>query len=722
MPGGASSGEDILGIVLSCTVLALATVLAFFVFWIAVPVAVVVACYLGYRLHQNSPSVQERKAREHTNELYHRACNTTSAVPEKMEFGTRVYKALPHDLPDALVDEMLATALHLYDAELFAIPIPEPPPICNSIEGARYRDFISEHAAKLSNAAAPEIAIRTISESYRAFLAQVPKMHAQDDATFTVPLSDQMADMGNAIEALVLPYYKENAEQCGLFRLLREQLDRNIHEVSGIPYTLENREHPDLVLPSDYEGDNPAYAYLKDTPFLDFFDTQVPFALPEARRFEHHWIVAPPGAGKSTLLQHLLMHDFERVAQNEASVVVIDSNRDLAKSIERLARFAKGGDLDGRLIVIDCEDVEYPVALNIFDTQTSDASGLTPRDREALHNSAVSMLSYIFHALLGAEMTSRQNTLFTFTIELLLALPSPTLDTLIDIMQPDGLTEYAGYLPKLSTDAQRFFAMKFNSKEFFQTKSQVVDRLFAIKRIRALSRMFSSPKTKLNLFDELSNAKVIVINAAKSVIQEDGVEIFTRFFLANILLAAEKRQLISRAKRLPTYLYIDECQDVIRRDERLPVVLDQARKLRLGCILAHQRLGQMTPPVLNALLGSTAIKFAANLADPNLTLMARSMQTTPELLQKQPPFHFSAYIRGQTETALSIKVPHVDFSAMEQTSDQEHEALRATMRRRYAIDLHAAPEKPVRPEQGDVSNPPPEPDLDNPPTAPSSEW
>jgi hypothetical protein len=86
----------------------------------------------------------------------------------------------------------------------------------------------------------------------------------------------------------------------------------------------------------------------------------------------------------------------------------------------------------------------------------------------------------------------------------------------------------------------------------------VVDRLFAIKRIRALSRMFSSPKTKLNLFDAMSGGNVILINAPKSLLQEDGVEIFTRFFLANILLAAEKRQLLPQAARLPTFLYIDE--------------------------------------------------------------------------------------------------------------------------------------------------------------------
>lgn len=564
--------------------------------------------------------------------------------------------------------------------------------------------------------------VQCLEPIYGACPSLLDTRDAKSGIAIETDLIHSVGEPGSITETIIAALFSEEVEKAGLFSRHRQRLDRNLIAASG-------------GNPADPKGFNRAIkwpsksdikdsleligTYLGGTPIADFFLQKSNLSIPPRTRMEHHWIIAPPGAGKSTLLQHLLMQDFERVARNEASVIVIDSNRDLAKSIERLGRFAKGGDLDGRLIFIDCEDVEYPVAINIFDTQTSDAEALSPRDREVLYNAAVSMLSYIFHALLGAEMTSRQNTLFTFTIELLLALPSPTLDTLIDIMQPDGLAKFAHHIPALSPDAQRFFDIKFSSKEFVQTKSQVVDRLFAIKRIRALSRIFSSPKTKLNLFDELSHAKVIVINAAKSVLQEDGVEVFTRFFLANILLAAEKRQLIPQSRRLPTYLYIDECQDVIRRDERLPVVLDQARKLRLGCILAHQRLGQMTPPVLNALLGSTAIKFAANLADPNLASVARSMQTTPEVLQKQPPFHFAAHIRGTTETAIPLKVPHVDFSTMEQMTDDEHRVLRDTMRSRYAVyhselaDTH----EPDHPPETAIDE-----DPDNPTTKPSSEW
>lgn len=730
-----SSADGAVGIVIAaiaCVTLVLVAVIGL----VALPIGIgAFITYKLYLVYYYSDSYQEKRAREHTCDLYRSAQRTSDALPNEAEFVDGVLSRLRLEhVPTNLRHDLIDATRAFYKAERFRSEIPPPPAVCNSIEGAKYRDFLSIHSAKVTNPATARIAQDVIAEAWAALLAHLPPLSQGDDASFVVPITHFIKEpLGEVVEDVVLPFFEDEARDLGLFASVRTTLMRNMHDASGVPFLPEHSNHPKLILPRKYKGEDVLYAYLIGTPLLSLFSVALPFAVPAQTRFEHHWIVAPPGAGKSTLLQHLLLGDFARVARNEASVIVIDSNRDLAKSIERLKCFAPGGDLEGKLILIDVEDVEYPVAINIFDTQTS-GEGLSSRDREILYNSSVSMLTYIFHALLGAEMTSRQSTLFNFTIELLLALPEPTLDTLIDLMQPEGLAKYARYIPKLSPDAERFFDLKFSSKEFAQTKSQVVDRLFAVKRIRALARIFSSPKTKLNLFDELSQSKVIVINAAKSVLQEDGVEIFTRFFLANILLAAEKRQLLPKSERLDTYLYIDECQDVVRRDERLPVVLDQARKLRLGCVLAHQRLGQMTAPVLNALLGSTAIKFAANLADTNVGPMANSMHTTPDFLQQQPSFHFATYVRGTTDTAISLGVPHVDFATMEQMTHDEHAAVQATMRERYAIKPAAnvetstddveGKEGPAAGDERSAEHPrhKVEFDPDNPSTEPSSQW
>jgi hypothetical protein len=359
----------------------------------------------------------------------------------------------------------------------------------------------------------------------------------------------------------------------------------------------------------------------------------------------------------------------------------MESNRDLIKAVEGLKIFAPGELLDGKLLSIDAEDVEWPIALNLFDIGLDDMEAYSPVDREALHNAVLSLYDYIFSALLSAEMTSRQNTLFNFTIQLLLNIPSATLDTLIDLMQPNGLKQFAVYLPKLDHDARRFFDLKFNSREFDRTKEQVVDRL------RTLSRMFSAPKSKLDFFKEMGSAKVILINVPQSLLQEDGVEIVGRFFISMILLAAHKRQLLPKEQRLPCFVYIDECHDFIKRDPKIPVILDQARKLNVGLILAHQRLQQLQPYVLDALYGATAIKFASQVSDAAAHARARDMRTTPEFILKQPPFHFAAYVRGLTDAAMSIGIPKIDLNAAPRMTVEEQRVVRQGIRDKYAVSV-----------------------------------
>ena len=545
---------------------------------------------------------------------------------------------------------------------------------------------------------------------FGGLISELPAIpETTDDLTLTVPLVTLMRDPGGTVDKIIGTLLKEELVDAGLFRTLQEHLYENTCTASGVMPNKEQRKPFITADDSELPPIELVETYLKGTPFVDLLLAPVPFHIPMSARFQHQWIVAPPGTGKSTLLQFLLARDFDLVANNEASVVVMESNRDLIKAVEGLKVFAPGEALDGKLLSIDAEDVEWPIALNLFDVGMENMDSYSPADREALHNAVLSLYDYIFSALLSAEMTSRQNTLFNFTIQLLLKIPSATLDTLIDLMQPNGLKQFAEYLPALDHDARRFFDLKFNSREFDRTKEQVVDRLFAVKRIRTLSRMFSAPKSKLDFFKEMGSAKVILINVPQSLLQEDGVEIVGRFFISMILLAAHKRQLLPKDQRLPCFVYIDECHDFIKRDPKIPVILDQARKLNVGLILAHQRLQQLQPYVLDALYGATAIKFASQVSDAAAHALARDMRTTPDFILNQPPYHFAAYVRGLTDTALSIGIPAFDMNAAPRMTEGERRTVRQRIRDKYAVPLGAAqPTAATKPEP--QTTPPVDPD------------
>lgn len=532
-----------------------------------------------------------------------------------------------------------------------------------------------------------DLLITALRDVCWGFISSVPELSENTDAApLTVPLVCLLHKPGDVVDRTIGTICRKENVEIGLFAGLYERLYANLCEASGNSPEDEKPRRP-MIYASD--SDLPPIqlveTYLKGTPFVDLFLCPVHFSLPQKSRFEHAWIVAPPGTGKSTLLQYLISRDLDLVAGDQASIVVMESNRDLIKAIEGLKVFAPGERLDGKLVVIDAEDVEWPVALNLFDVGLDDARSYSPAEHEGFRNAVLALYDYIFSALLSAEMTSRQSTLFHFTIELLLSIPSATLDTLITLMQPGGLAQFQQHLSSLDADSRRFFELKFNSKEFDRTKEQVVDRLFAVKRIRTLSRMFAAPRSKFDFFTEMSAGKVILINVPQSLLQEDGVEIVGRFFISMILLAAHKRQLLPREQRLPCFVYIDECQDFIKRDPKIPVILDQARKLNVGLILAHQRLQQMQPQVLDALYGATAIKFASKISDAAAHALARDMRTTPEFILNQPQYHFAAYVRGVTNAALSIGVPATDLYREPRVTVEEHKALRRRIRERYAV-------------------------------------
>lgn len=542
-------------------------------------------------------------------------------------------------------------------------------------------------------------------------IGELPKLEDGEEDSLTVPLLNLIKKPGDVVDRIIGTIVKPELLDAGLFTTLQQRVYENVCCASGVSPDEEKHRKPLITADiSELPPQELVETYLRGTPFLDLFLTPVPFVIPDAARFQHHWIVAPPGAGKSTTLQYFITNDLVRVAAGDASVVVMESNRDLIKAIEGLKVFAPGEALDGKLITIDAEDVEWPVALNLFDVGLEETKSYSPAEREGFRNALLSLYDYIFSALLSAELTSRQHTLFNFTIELLLSIPGATLDTLIDLMQPNGLKQFAQYIPTLDADARRFFELKFNSKEFDRTKEQVVDRLFAVKRIRTLSRMFSAPKSKLDFFKEMGAAKVILINVPQSLLQEDGVEIVGRFFISMILLAAHKRQLLPKSERLPCFVYIDECQDFIRRDPKIPVILDQARKLNVALVLAHQRLQQLQPYVLDALYGATAIKFASKVSDAAAHALARDMRTTPEFILDQPPYHFAAYVRSLTDSAVSIRISETDMNRFPRMSSEEREAVRGRLRAQYATAWRPPSQEEAAPVEATAPLPAPEND------------
>jgi len=234
-------------------------------------------------------------------------------------------------------------------------------------------------------------------------------------------------------------------------------------------------------------------------------------------------------------------------------------------------------------------------------------------------------------------------------------IPDATIHTFRELMEPGSTGKYKEQINKLEGIPRRFFETEFDGKEFTSTKTQVLRRLYGVLENQTFERMFTNPQSKFDMFSELNAGKLILINTSKSLLKEQCTEILGRFFIALIAQAAQERATLHENDRLPTMVYIDEAQDSF--DQNIGIILSQARKYKVGMIMAHQYLGQLTSGLQEAFEANTSIKLAGGVSARDARALAGQMAAEPNLIQQQPKGTFATYVRGLTERAVPISFP-----------------------------------------------------------------
>lgn len=523
----------------------------------------------------------------------------------------------------------------------------------------------------------------------RMFKADTERSGSFDLST---PLVDMLDKPALAVENLLDTLAQDDIEQHALFETLLATVSDNVFTASGIRYEDRATSKKSLLYPT--HSREPVHQlpeiYLYGTPFLKLFETEVPVDVADETRFEHTHVVAGTGHGKTQLFQYLIAKDLEQVAAGRASVVVIDSQGDLIDNVSRLAVFGPSGGLHDRIVHIDPTDVAYPVALNMFDMNTE---APTPLEQEKLLNGVLELYDYIFGSLLGAELSQKQDVIFRYVARLLLMIPGANIQHLRRLMEPDGLQEFAAYVPKLdSPTARAFFETEFNSREFDATKKQVRRRLWGILENKTFEHMFSFPVSKLRLSAEMNAGKVILINTSKDLLKQTGTEIFGRFFVALITQAALERASIAKSERMPTYVYIDEANDYFQGgDQNLPIILEQARKYRISMTLAHQYLDQLDAKLKASFAANTSTKIIGGVSDKDARAFANDMRTSPETITAMRKFddhaEFAISVKNVTGGTMRLRVPFGYMERMASMSDADFAQLRELQREKYCIPV-----------------------------------
>lgn len=606
------------------------------------------------------------------------------------------YDDVPKTVSDAFTD--LGEALAEQNHNVFAFPTID---LHRSLTAAEARYVVSElneiqtrleHDDRLH-----DLYTAGLSDLYTALLNGLPdQAFANGPAPFSVPLY-ALIDPKALINFFHTTFLRDlepetpDAVASLAFAPTRNQLWDNLLAVSKMtPAQLETAPHK-LCWPEDSDLSPPEMvrAYLAHTPLLPFAETELPYSLPQQARFEHCHIVGGSGHGKTQLLQLLIHGDLEAARDDGPSVVIIDSQGDLIRTISHLAAFDPGtaNSLADRFMLIDPNDIAFPVALNMFDVNMERINSFPALEREKILNGTIELYEYIFGALLGAELTQKQGLIFRYLARLMMVIPGATIQTLRELLE-DG-ARFKPHFSKLDGSARHFFESEYLSPSFKATKTQALRRLWGVLSNPTFERMFSHQENKVDLFEAMNSGKIILINTAKDLLKQEGCEIFGRFFIAMIAQAALQRAAISENERRDTFVYVDEAHDYF--DDNIENLLNQARKYRVGLTLAHQNLDQLSSGLRASIMSSTSIKLVGGLSAKDAKTFAPDMRTNADFLQSMRKSagqtNFACYVRNQTETALKVSVPLGVLNELPQIGADTYAELIDVNRRLYCSPI-----------------------------------
>lgn len=333
--------------------------------------------------------------------------------------------------------------------------------------------------------------------------------------------------------------------------------------------------------------------------------SQRDIAMSYASAVRHIHCVGRIGVGKTTLLTNMIAQDMEQ----GFGVIVIESKDDLFKHVLQRIPTSRLDDV----IILDVNDANYPVGFNLFDqgnsrTAIDELCALVDSMYKESSQSitAPKMLYHLTHALAEVPDT-------TF-------MDLPTLMTPSAATTPDGI--WRDNIARQVKDAQ----VKDYLQAFFNMKPAEQDRLAAplYNRIweftsRPEMRAILGQRTSsFKMRDVIKSNQILLVNLSGARVGVKTANLAGTFLVNSIWQAVR-----SLTPDKPNFLYLDEFADFMNFPIDIESILAKSRSARLGMILAHQNLAQISPQLREGVMANTATKIAFRTSARDAGLLAR---------------------------------------------------------------------------------------------------
>lgn len=330
----------------------------------------------------------------------------------------------------------------------------------------------------------------------------------------------------------------------------------------------------------------------------NFRNQEKRFGIKKEDRRRHMYVIGKSGTGKSTLLENMVVADIN----SGEGVCFVDPHGESAENILNLIPKERAEDV----IYFNPADINFPVAFNplervSFEMRHLVASGLmsvfkkiwpdvwSARMEYILNNALLALLEYPNSTLLGImKMFSDVD----YREKIVENLQDP-------VVKSFWTDEFAKYTQRLETEAVAAIQNKVGQFVTNPLIRNIVGQVRSSFDIRSI----------------MDQKKILIINLSKGRIGEDNSALLGAMMVTKIQLAAMSRVDMAMSERNDFYLYVDEFQTFAT--ESFANILSEARKYRLGLILAHQYIDQLDEKVRFAIFGNvgTIISFRVGAND-----------------------------------------------------------------------------------------------------------
>lgn len=318
-----------------------------------------------------------------------------------------------------------------------------------------------------------------------------------------------------------------------------------------------------------------------------------PVYLSDDDRRRHLYVIGQTGTGKTAFLKNLIAQD---IASGKG-ICFIDPHGDTAEELLGMIPPERVEDV----IYFDPADIDRPMGLNFLEYDTTH-----PEEKSFVVNELFS----IFQKLYG-KVPESMGPMFEqyFRNATLLVLEDPPSgNTLLEVGRV--LSDKAFREMKLSRTSNvvvqtfwRQVAEKAGGEASLANIVPYITSKFDTFLANDIMRPIIAQETSSFDFRKaMDTNKIILVNLSKGKLGELNSSLLGLVIVGKILQAAFSRVDIPEDERKDFYLYIDEFQNTTT--PAIGTILSEARKYRLGLIIAHQFIGQLEDDIRKAVFGN----------------------------------------------------------------------------------------------------------------------